>query len=145
MKSIVSVETYGLMLSTLLKTENPIKQEISANYAMVDYAFLQRLDECIAAGDDKAAKALEIKEAVNAEMSSRMQGAAAVMKDIFSSQTAVIMEGKVAGFARQGRIDDALLQLLEAKLQQAKAAGEQDKGAVAVLGKLQQHVQVRAG
>ena len=40
---IVSDETYGLMLSTLLKTNNSISSEISANYAMVDYGFLQRL------------------------------------------------------------------------------------------------------
>ena len=40
---IVSEETYGMMLSTLLKTNNSIPGEISANYAMVDYAFMQRL------------------------------------------------------------------------------------------------------
>jgi len=40
---IVSEETYGLMLTTLLKTEKSIKGEISANYAMVDYNFLQNL------------------------------------------------------------------------------------------------------
>ena len=138
---IISEETYGLMLSTLFKTENPIAQEISANYAMVDYGFLTRLDQIIADGGENAVKANEIKEAVNAEMATRMQAAAEVMKDIFASPTPVIMEGKVAGLARQGRIDDALLQLLEANLQQAQAAGEQGKGAVAVLSKLQKRVQ----
>ena len=40
---VVSEETYGMMLSTLLKTEKSVAAEISANYAMVDYTFLQRL------------------------------------------------------------------------------------------------------
>ena len=42
-QQIVSEETYGMMLSTLLKTNKSIAGEISSNYAMVDYAFMQRL------------------------------------------------------------------------------------------------------
>ena len=170
---IVSDETYGLMLSTLLKTNNSISSEISANYAMVDYGFLQRLyaprthaitksrscthtlpnlfsrvcfihhrDEAIAAPDDEAhlPRLTSIKEAVNAEMATRMQQAAEALKEVLTSPTPVIMEGKIAGFARQGRIDDAMLQLLEANLQQAQQAGEQGKGAVAVMSKLQERV-----
>ena len=41
---IVADETYGIMMKTLLQTENPLDQEVSANYALIDYAFLQRLD-----------------------------------------------------------------------------------------------------
>jgi hypothetical protein len=40
---IKSDETYRMMLSALLKTEKSVKSEISTNYAMVDYGFLQRL------------------------------------------------------------------------------------------------------
>jgi len=137
---IVSKETYGLMLSTLLKTNESIAAQISANYAMVDYAFLQRLEEVIAEGTEDTARVMEIKEAVTAEMSNRMQAAAEAMKDLVQSPTPVVMEGKMAGLARQGRLDDALLQLLEANLQQAQAAGEAGKGAVAVLTKLQVRV-----
>ena len=39
-----------------------------------------------------------------------------------------------------GRIDDALVQLLQANLEQAQAAGEQGRGAVQVLSKLQDRV-----
>ena len=119
---IVSKETYGLMLSTLLKTNESIAAQISANYAMVDYAFLQRLEEVIAEGTEDTARVMEIKEAVTAEMSNRMQAAAEAMKDLVQSPTPVVMEGKMAGLARQGRLDDALLQLLEANLQQVCAA-----------------------
>merc|ERR1719310_856340 len=109
---------------------------------MVDYGFLQRLDEAIAAPDDEAhlPRLTSIKEAVNAEMATRMQQAAEALKEVLTSPTPVIMEGKIAGFARQGRIDDAMLQLLEANLQQAQQAGEQGKGAVNVLTKLQERV-----
>ena len=71
-----------------------------------------------------------------------MKQAAETLGEVVSSPTPVIMEGKVAGFARQGRIDDALLQLLDANLQQAEAAGEQGKGAVAVLSKLKERVRI---
>jgi len=141
--AVVSSETYGLMLSTLLKTNESVSAQISANYAMVDYAFLQRLDEAIAEGnEDMAPRLHEIKSAVNEEMATRMQAAATAMKELVQSPTAVVMEGKIAGLARQGRLDDALLQLLEANLQQAQQAGEQGKGAVQVISRLQQRVQV---
>jgi len=138
---IKSDETYRMMLSALLKTEKSVKSEISTNYAMVDYGFLQRLDELIATGGDDLPRLEEIKEACNAEMASRMQQAAEALKEVLTSPTPVIMEGKIAGLARQGRIDNAMVELLEANLQQAQAAGEAGKGAVAVMTKLQQRVQ----
>merc|ERR1740129_2732341 len=61
--------------------------------------------------------------------------------DLVQSPTPVIMEGKIAGLARQGRLDDALMQLLDANLQQAQLAGDAGKGAVAVLSKLKTRVQ----
>ena len=139
---IISEETYGLMLSTLLTTKENLRSQISANYAIVDYAFLERLEEAIANGDPELQPRLvEIKEAVNEEMASRMQAAAQAMKDLVQSPTPVIMEGKITGLARQGRLDDALVQLLQANLEQAQAAGEAGKGAVSVLSRLQGRVQ----
>jgi len=135
-----SGETYNMMLTTLLKTEKSIKGEISANYAMVDYGFLQRLDEAIAKGGDDIERLTEIKAACNEEMAQRMNAAAEALREVLTSPTPVIMEGKIAGYARQGRIDDAMMQLLEANLQQAKAAGEQGAGAVSVMTKLQERV-----
>lgn len=43
MEGIVSDQTYGLMLTTLLNSNVSLPAQVSANYAMVDYAFLQRL------------------------------------------------------------------------------------------------------
>ena len=129
------------MMRTLLETENSIASEISSNYNMIDYAFLQRLEESMktAEGEQKA-RMVEIQEAVNSEMATRMQTAMATLKDIIQSPSAIIMEGKVAGLARQGKIDDALMTMLEANLQQAEQAGEAGKGAVQVLSKLKDRV-----
>jgi hypothetical protein len=139
--TIRSDETYGLMLSTLLKTNESIAGQIAANYAMVDYAFLERLEAALAEGDAAtAARLREIKEAVTDEMSRRMGAAAEAMRDLVQSPTAIVMEGKIAGLARQGRLDDALLQLLQANLEQAQAAGEAGAGAAAVLTKLLERV-----
>jgi len=138
---IVSDETYGLMMKALMETENPLEQEVSANYMMVDYAFLQKLDK--AENDPKpeiAKRATEIKEVINQEMGKRMQAAVETLKDIFTSPTAIIMDGKIAGLARAGKIDTALSDLLQANLEQARAAGEAGAGAVAMLEKLQTRV-----
>jgi len=141
-KQIISSETYGLMLSRLLNTTESVPNQISANYPMIDYAFLQRLDELEAEGKPELAERLaEIRKAINKEMAARMQAAAEAMKDLVQSPTPVIMEGKIAGLARQGRLDDALMQLLDANLQQAQLAGDAGKGAVAVLSKLKTRVQ----
>jgi len=142
MEGIVSDQTYGLMLTTLLNSNVSLPAQVSANYAMVDYAFLQRLDEAIAENNPEIADRLaEIKETVNAEMATRMQSAAEALRDVLTSPTPVIMEGKIVGLARQGRLDDAMLQLLQANLEQAQGAGEAGKNAVAALTKLQQRIQ----
>jgi len=85
--------------------------EIEKVYPMVDYHFLKELDERIfkAEGEDLA-RLKEAKVAINAEMAKRMQEAAEAMKDLVQSPTPVIMEGKIAGLARSGRLDDALYQ-----------------------------------
>jgi len=138
---IDSADTYNVMMRTLMETEESIASEISSNYAMIDYGFLQRLEEEMktAEGGQKD-RMVEIQEAVNSEMATRMQTAMASLKDIIQSPTAIIMEGKIAGLARQGKIDDALYTMLEANLQQAEQAGEAGKGAVQVLGKLKDRV-----
>jgi hypothetical protein len=131
------------MLTTMLKAETKdLKGEISKNYLLIDYAFMQKLDKSLAEEQDqeKLTRLTEIKEAVNTEMASRMQQAAEALKDIVQSPTPVVMEGKIAGLARQGRVDDALLQLIQANVEQAREAGEQGKGAVQVLSKLQERV-----
>jgi len=140
--SIVSKETYSLMLKALLETEESISDEVSKNYAMVDYEFLMQLEKRMEEGVDKERERLqEIKEATTTEMAKRMGEASEALKEIVSSPTPVVMEGKMAALARQGRVDDALLQLLEANLQQAQAAGEAGKSAVAALSRLQSRVQ----
>jgi len=142
---IVASETYDMMFKSLLKAENEgdITREIEKVYPMVDYLFLEQLDGRIleAEGEDKK-RLEEAKSAISSEMAKRMQAAVEAMKDLVQSPTPVIMEGKIAGLARSGRLDDALFQLLEANLQQAEAAGEQGKGAVAVLSKLKDRVRV---
>ena len=138
---IKSDETYGLMLKTLMATEENVADQISANYAMVDYNFLQQLDGRLAEGKaEEAARLTAIKDAVAKEMARRMEEATDTLRSILASPSLVVMDGKMAGLVRQGKIDDALLQLLEANLQQARAAGEQGKGAVAALERLQSRV-----
>ena len=99
------------MLNTLLRdrtedeTELSVKGEISKNYALIDYAFLQKLDSSISEekDPDKVARMTEVREAVNAEMASRMQLAAEAMKEIVQAPNPIVMEGKIVGLARKGR------------------------------------------
>ena len=139
---IVSDDTYKLMMKALLDTEKSIADEVSNNYAMFDYEFMQRLETSISSAEGaEAERLLEVRSAVNAEMGKRMATAAETLKEVLTSPSAVVMEGRMAGLARQGKVDDALLQLLQANLEQARAAGEQGKGAVALMERLQARVQ----
>ena len=56
---IVSSETYSLMIRALLETENSITSEIQNNYEMIDYGFLQMLDERITSSDGEEKEKLE--------------------------------------------------------------------------------------
>ena len=46
----------------------------------------------------------EIKDAVNNEMKTRIEAATVTFKDIVQSPSAIIMEGKIAGLSRQGKV-----------------------------------------
>ena len=50
------------------------------------------------------ARIAEIKEAVNNEMKARIEAATVTFKDIVQSPSAIIMEGKIAGLSRQGKV-----------------------------------------
>lgn len=113
MQGVIADDTYQLMIDTLLNPNVSVVSQIGANYAMIDYGFLQKLDEKIGAGGESVARLTEVKDACNAEMAKRMTAAAEALRDVLTSPTPVIMEGKIAGLARQGRIDDAVLQLLQ--------------------------------
>ena len=140
-QQIDSGETYQVMMRVLMETNKSIADEVSTNYHMVDYDFLQKLnEEAETAEADKQERIKEVQEAVNAEMAKRVTEAMGTLKDILTSPSPIIMEGKVAGLARQGKIDDALMTLLDANLQQAEQVGEAGKGAVQVLSKLKTRV-----
>mmetsp|Transcript_51751 Transcript_51751/g.166892 ORF Transcript_51751/g.166892 Transcript_51751/m.166892 type:complete len:384 (-) Transcript_51751:43-1194(-) len=140
---IDSEETYRIMFRTLMETENKVADEVAKNYALFDYGFMQRLEEAkaqAAPGSDEAGRIEEVDVALKSEMARRMGEAAEALKSVLTSPSAVVMEGRMTGLARQGKLDDALLQLLEANLQRASEAGEAGKGAVAALSKLKQRV-----
>ena len=46
-QSIESEETYKIMMRALLDTEESLEAQVSANYAMFDYRFLQLLEEVL--------------------------------------------------------------------------------------------------
>jgi len=141
--NIDSEETYSIMMRSLLETNSSVADEVSLNYNLVDYQFLQLLEKRIReAGEstDEYKRLVEVKTVINEEMANRMNAAAQSLREVLNSSTAVIMEGKIVALARKGKVDVALMDLLVANLQQAQAAGEQGKGAVAVLSKLQERV-----
>ena len=101
---IVSSETYSLMIRALLETENSIASEISSNYEMIDYGFLQMLDQRIAEGEGEvAAKDVQIEElgASNANLLgivSERNTEKVELNDLIASKEAKIrkLTGKVA-------------------------------------------------
>ena len=165
MQKIDSKDTYNVMMRVLLETNASVADQISASYHMVDYAFLQKLDQRAESEKDEEvaartsmvektpwfaaahtatdrsrsppacgrqpcgawrppvplehtairlvslwlplatqARIAEIKEAVNIEMKTRIEAATVTFKDIVGSPSAIIMEGKIAGLSRQGKV-----------------------------------------
>ena len=47
---VVAEETYTMMMTTLLNENISVSSQITANYGLIDYGFLQRLDAEIAKG-----------------------------------------------------------------------------------------------
>ncbi|CAJ1959280.1 unnamed protein product [Cylindrotheca closterium] len=99
--------------------ETPISV-VAANYDKFDAQFVKVLTERSANGDEDAASLLA---ALGEEQSKRISVATETLKGILALGERMKMEGAVVRLAREGKIDEPFLLLLEANESQARDAG----------------------
>jgi hypothetical protein len=104
-------------------------------YDLCDYEFMNMLKEeistCYREGADiEAAQYKEILDAISGTMVSQIRGAQERLQDILSKGHPKAMESEIVAMARRGEIDESLILLIEANIQQAEAAGAAPAAAV---------------
>lgn len=93
---------------------------VTANYEKFDAQFVKVLTERSTNGDEESSALLE---ALAEEQSIRIAGATETLKSILAMGEPMKMEGAIVKLAREGKIDEAFLLLLEANETQARSAG----------------------
>lgn len=116
-----------------------IPAAVEENYDLCDYTFMNMLKEeadvCFAEGADiEGQQYLDILEAINKAMAKSVEKAQEKLQRILGKGNPKAMESELVVMARRGEVDEALILLIEANAQQAKAAGA--IAAAEVLGQL---------
>jgi hypothetical protein len=128
-----------------LPQEMTLKEAVQQNYNLCDYNFMEllqkELNDCLAEGANlEAEQYTELLATINQVMVERIGGAQSRLDRILKRGNPQAMESEIAMMTRKGEVDEALVLLIEANIQQAKAAGA--VGASEVLNKLLQRVNV---
>lgn len=95
---------------------------VNASYDRIDMRLLERLAERIAAGERMTAL-LAVRDSINAAMNERVSAAMDALKSVLGAQGPTAMRKQLDLLARKGKVDDALLLLLQANADQAAKAG----------------------
>lgn len=117
--------SYEDTLKQLLPPYKPgesLQSVVLANYEKFDAQFVKVLTERANNGEDDSTKLLE---ALAVEQSKRIASATESLKDVLSMGDPMKMEGAIVKLAREGKIDESFLLLLEANETQARDAGAQ--------------------
>jgi hypothetical protein len=93
---------------------------VATNYEQFDAQFVKVLTERVTNGDEESSALLE---ALAEEQSKRIEAATETLKSVLSMGEPMKMEGAIVKLAREGKLDEAFLLLLEANETQARAAG----------------------
>jgi hypothetical protein len=89
-------------------------------YDQFDAQFIKILKE---RSDNGESEAQDVLDALGVEQNKRMAAATETVKEVLAAGDPMRMEGKIVAFAKEGRIDEPFLLLLEANANQAAAAG----------------------
>jgi hypothetical protein len=97
------------------------KSIVKTNYEKFDAQFVKVLNERVTVDNDQDSAAL--LEALAVEQSKRIEVATESLKSVLSMGEPMRMEGAIVKMAREGKIDESFLLLLEANETQARDAG----------------------
>lgn len=102
-------------------------------YDQFDAQFIKVLNERVSNGD---ADAQTVLDALAIEQQARVVAATEKVKEVLSKGEPMRMEGAIVKLAREGKVDESFLLLLEANADQARAAGA--TGPAELMAKLRQ-------
>lgn len=103
-----------------------INTAVDLHYHRIDISFLERLSERIVSAGDGAPRLSRLRDAISDVMNERVSIAMSSLKTVLSSGAPDAMRTAIGVLARQGRIDDAFILLLQANVEQAGKAGAVD-------------------
>lgn len=123
-------ETFRIVLQRFqnLPEDMSLTEAVEANYDLCDYKFMETLEaeaaECMAVGAHiEAAEYQQLQSTISAVMAARMSTAQQKLEKILARRDPKAMESEVAMMTRRGEVDEALVLLIEANVQQAQQAG----------------------
>lgn len=122
-----------------------LAKAVELNYELCDYEFMDALKKeaavCFSEGAEIEGQLyLDLLTEINNFMAVNIGNAQDRMKRILSKRTLPAMESEIVSMVRKNEVDEALVLLIEANLQQAEAAGVQQ--AVDVLRKLSERIKL---
>jgi hypothetical protein len=136
-------DTFQKILNYILKRpmNESINDSIQKHYYLCDYEFMEMLKNeitvCLREGADiEAEQYSQIIAEINKVMVERIGGAQERLQCILANSNPESMESEIVAMARKNEIDEALVLLMEANLQQAANAGPQGEVAVKILKRL---------
>lgn len=100
-----------------------LKRAVEVSYDRVDLRLLERLNERITSNDSMASALIELRDTITTTMNERISAAMESLKSVLGVSDPITMRKKVDTLARQGKVDDAFILLLQANTEQAEKAG----------------------
>lgn len=123
-------DTFLQVLSILQNVPEGSTQEhvVQENYDLCDYQFMEMLkkeaDDCFKEGADiEGQQYLDLLGKINEAMAVKIGSAQQRLERILAKRDLKLMEAEATLMTRKGEVDEALVLLMEANAQQAKAAG----------------------
>ena len=127
-------KTYETLLGVLLTSED-LDATVKERYYECDYKFLETCENVKAtaaeSGDDEGvARVQAVIDSISKEAAAQIEAATAVLGKVLNAGGPGLMESEMAKLCKQGKVSSAVLELLEANIQAATAAGAAEPAAV---------------
>mmetsp|Transcript_75118 Transcript_75118/g.142408 ORF Transcript_75118/g.142408 Transcript_75118/m.142408 type:complete len:540 (+) Transcript_75118:20-1639(+) len=123
--------TYIQLLATLIPMpQSEMEAAVTENFLRCDFTFMGICEEVCASDPDVAPKVKAVMDQVNKEASLRIEKAAGVVQQVLAAGNPGLMETEITKLCKQGKVDFAVLDLLDANIQAATAAGALEPAAV---------------
>jgi len=120
----MALATYDQLIDRCLADPNGVDSAAEVNYDRIDMRFLERLTERIQEAEgDKQSKLNRLNGAIQGCMSDRISKASAALQNVLKGGTPDGMKKQLMLLNAKGGLDESVVLLLEANIDQARKAG----------------------